>query len=427
MTSPQRTFLFLQGLASPFFAKLGRELLARGHRVRKVNLSLGDQLFWPFKATSYRGSAEEWRAFLSRHCREHGVTDVILFGDCRPYHRVAIALAEHRGFAVHVFEEGYLRPNWITAERGGVNGFSLLPRDPEVVRALGGAIEPPPEAHFASSFVRRASWDVIYSIASAIGRPIFPAYSHHRPNHVFAEYAAWLRRIGRRRRARRHADAEVERAVARQGGYYLVPMQLDTDYQIRVHSRYGDLGEFLDEVFASFAAHAPAEAELVVKVHPLDSGLIDRERQVAGLVARHGLGTRVRLIDGGYLPTLLVEARGVVVVNSTVGTGALQAGRPTIALGPAIYDVAGLTYQGGLDGFWTEAPPPDPELFECFRKLIIQQTQVNGGYFSKTAIRMAVPGAADRVSSLEPLPRLRPAGFREPEAEQAYGQTQPAE
>ena len=45
--APQpRSFLFLQGPISNFFDRLGRALIARGHRVHRINLHFGDQLFW---------------------------------------------------------------------------------------------------------------------------------------------------------------------------------------------------------------------------------------------------------------------------------------------------------------------------------------------------------------------------------------------
>ena len=43
----------------------------------------------------------------------------------------AIRIATMRGLTVHVFEEGYLRPNWVTLEQGGVNNNSAMLRDPD--------------------------------------------------------------------------------------------------------------------------------------------------------------------------------------------------------------------------------------------------------------------------------------------------------
>ena len=36
-------------------------------------------------------------------------------------------LARRRSLRLHLFEEGYLRPDWITLEREGVNANSRLP------------------------------------------------------------------------------------------------------------------------------------------------------------------------------------------------------------------------------------------------------------------------------------------------------------
>ena len=42
-----RTFLFLQGVCSPFFARLADALEKCGHRVLKINFNVGDDLYWP--------------------------------------------------------------------------------------------------------------------------------------------------------------------------------------------------------------------------------------------------------------------------------------------------------------------------------------------------------------------------------------------
>ena len=96
----QRTFLFLQGLSTPFFVRLAGAIAARGHRIERINLSGGDRVFWPrLGAVDYRGRFPDWRSFLGAFLHERGVSDVILFGDCRPYHRVAVDLARSRGIA----------------------------------------------------------------------------------------------------------------------------------------------------------------------------------------------------------------------------------------------------------------------------------------------------------------------------------------
>ena len=79
----------------------------------------------------------------------------------------------------------------------------------------------------------------------------------------------------------------------------------------------------VDYVLESFAHFAPAEAILLVKEHPLDSGYCNWRRHVARVARRLGVADRVHHIDGGELDELASAAVGMVCVNSTSGTLAL--------------------------------------------------------------------------------------------------------
>ncbi|HYZ41118.1 MAG TPA: capsular biosynthesis protein, partial [Stellaceae bacterium] len=136
-------------MATRFFERLGRALAERGHAVHRVNFNGGDRAFWRLPgAVDFRGRPQEWPEFLDELIVGKAISDVILFGDCRPLHRAAIRIAEERLLRIHVVEEGYLRPDWITFEEGGVNGHSSLPRDPdwyrERARSLPAWSDPPP-------------------------------------------------------------------------------------------------------------------------------------------------------------------------------------------------------------------------------------------------------------------------------------------
>jgi capsular polysaccharide export protein len=136
--SQSRSFLFLQGVCSPFFARLADRLKGDGHRVFKINFNAGDCAYWGARpASNYRGAVSELGDFLNDTYQRYGITDQILFGDSRPVHRPAVNHGEVFGVRTHVFEEGYFRPFWLTLEREGVNGHSLLPRDPDWFREVG--------------------------------------------------------------------------------------------------------------------------------------------------------------------------------------------------------------------------------------------------------------------------------------------------
>lgn len=397
------TFLFLQGLASTFFSDLGAALTARGHQVRRINFCPGDWLFWRGGADHYRGTRPAWEGWLDAYVASHGVTDIVLFGDCRPYHVVARAVAVARGLRVHVFEEGYIRPNWITCELGGVNGYSTLPKTAEAVRALARRLPQPGRAMPSTGdMALRSIWDVGYNIANVCFPYLYPRFRSHRPTHIAMEYAGWIKKFSRRGRTRREAARcnEIYNAVG--CDYFLLPLQLDSDYQIRVHSPFLGVEGFMDRVIKSFAEASQAPTRLLVKLHPLDAGLINWRKFARASARRHGVSERLDFIDGGELPSLIAGARGVVIVNSTVGMLSLEMGRPTLALGTAIYNMPGLTHQGDIDGFWTAPVAPDLELMSDFRRVVLHRTQVNGGYFSKSAIARAVAAAVPRIEMALP-------------------------
>jgi len=422
MSTPasRRRILFLQGLASAFFRRLGVALEARGHTVHRINFNGGDKLFWRRPgAIDFRGTLEEWPAFLGELLESRRITDIVLFGDCRPLHRVAIKLAAHRGIPAHVFEEGYLRPSWITHEVGGVNAYSSLPRDPHWYRATAKTL--PPWENLPSApgnFLRRATEDVLYNVATVALGWRFPGYRTHRPWHPFVEYAGWLAKFVRGPLTRRRSDRLMRMAVGGREPFYLLPLQLDCDFQIREHSPFSGIERALDHIITSFARAAPRDTRLVIKEHPLDNGMTDWRRIAERIATARGVAARVVYLHHGDLAALLKRTRAVVTVNSTVGTLALGEGIPVIALGQAIYDFAGLTFQGALDDFWTRGTPADPSLVDAFRRVIGARTLVYGGFFSEQGLTAAVNGSIARLEAVAaPATAVLPAGAGDPLAD----------
>ena len=93
-------FCFCRARSRAFSTGLHARLIARGHRVHRVNLHLGDRLFWRLPAIYYRGRFVDWRDFVADLLERHQVTDLVLHGDRRPYHIVAAEEARARGIAV---------------------------------------------------------------------------------------------------------------------------------------------------------------------------------------------------------------------------------------------------------------------------------------------------------------------------------------
>ena len=389
---PTHNFLFLQGVSSPFFNRLATALRGIGQRVHSVRFNVGDNLYGangPYLRCPHR--AEDMDAWYAQVFRQLDITDLVLFGDCRPVHRPAVTLARLYGVRVHVFEEGYFRPYWVTLERDGVNNHSRLPRDPQWYREVGKHIPRYQNGNaFKLSFTARATHDVLYHAGGALNALCYPRYRTHAPYSAAVEYAGFVRQGLRLLRARVHDDALVAEVARERHPTFLLPLQLDSDAQIRDHSPFQNMEQVIEHVIDSFSLNAPFDARLLVKNHPLTPGLINYRKVTDRLAQQYGVADRVHFMESGHMPTLLSHIAGMITVNSTAGASAILHHRPTCTLAEPIYAMPGLTHQGGLDSFWMHAEAPDNTLFQRFRNTVIHTTQINGGFYTACGIDMAV-------------------------------------
>ena len=401
-----RTVLLLQGLMGPLFRRLGQGLTAAGHRVHKVNFNGGDRMFWRLpNGVDYRGGLSDWPDVFRAMLHDLAVTDVVLFGDCRDHHLPATRICREAGVPVHVFDEGYIRPDWVTLELGGVNGHSSLPRDPQWFRDTAAALPPvPPHQQVPASFRRRATEGLVYNVADVLTRWRYPHWNNHRPWHPVVEGVGWYRKLRGRKEREKRSAALLARLQHADEPYFVFPLQLESDAQIRLHSPFAGMAPAIRLVIESFAAQAPADTRLVVKEHPLDNGVRNWEQETADMAALFGVAGRVDYLPWGDIVPITRRARGMVTVNSTSGTFGLASGVPVVVLGHAVYDVPDLTFQGGLDAFWQNSVPPDPDTFAAYRRVLIERCLIPGGFFSDEALDKVVRHAVARLEGRPLLP-----------------------
>lgn len=408
MSTTKRTFLLLQGVCSPFFRALATALEHQGFMVLKVNFNAGDQLFWLGKpALNFRGKLTDLPDWLDDVYRQYQVTDQILFGDQRPVHLLARSAADQAKVTSHVYEEGYFRPYWVTLERGGVNADSALPINPDWYQTTAASLPAlAPISIFPGSFARRAFYDVIYHLAGAWNWLLFPHYCTHAPMNAAKEYLGYIRRLPMQSWHQRRDALTLQKLVKSGRRYYFLPLQLSSDAQIRKHSGYADMPQVIQAVVASFASFAPPDVVLLLKNHPLDVGWNNYPALLRELSVQYQLGDRLLYTETGDLDLILQNCQGCVTVNSTVGALSLAAGKPTIALGKAIYALPGLTFAGALDQFWLQGAHPDQALWRSFQQTVLQLTQLNGGFYCDEGIKLAVqhslPWLMAEYTTLEP-------------------------
>jgi len=406
------SFLFLQGLASPFFRILANKLVAGGAFVHRVNFCAGDVWFArgidkKVNQTNFRGNHSALKETYHTLIKEHHVTTMILFGDCRPIHKIARDAAAEKGIEIIVFEEGYIRPGWITCEFGGTNDGSPLPRRAADIRKRAVTLTDLTQTELTqkksvqpslpNAMPPRVKMDLQFHAANLNNFWWFPNYVTHRPEKVYAELKGWLARFWRKRRYRTENEALIKLYETTKARFFFIPLQLTSDFQIREHSPYDGVPDFLGEVIASFAKKAKKTDTLLIKSHPLDNGMIDYRALIATCTAIHGITDRVCYVEGGDLAGFLTASKGVVLVNSTVGFAALKSQKPLKVMGRAVYDMAGLTHQGSLDSFWQRADKPDTKLVTDFLKVVRADSQIYGDFFTNLGMELATTVAANRL------------------------------
>jgi capsular polysaccharide export protein len=390
-----RNVLLLQGPAGPFFRQLGYYWMRRGARVTKVNFHAGDDFYFRGdEVISFRAPMSEWPRRLREIVAE------------RHIHKPARALSVERGVALWAFEEGYIRPDYVTLERGGVNCFSALRAlTPEAIQEMPERALPKPNG-YANSFSMRVRHTGTYFVLGWMLGFRYPHYRHHKPIRT-AEAFLWARAL-----LRKHLYAYTQRArIARlldasTPPFFLVPLQVQHDSQITRHSAYGWVGEFIEQVVTSFAAHAPAEALLVFKHHPMDRGHTHYGKHIRALARHYAIKHRVFYVHDAHMPSMLRHACGCVLVNSTTAMQALYHGVPVIALGEAFFSKPGLTYQGGLDDFWRAPGSVDRAAFMRYRAHIIATTQLNGCFHAGIEDIAGARRAGGRVAEQPAYDRL---------------------
>lgn len=396
-----RNFLIISAPFGPFGKELAAELRARGGRCDRVILNAGDLLDWgPANAFAYFGGARGWGAWLRALVQREGVTDLITYGDSSAYAAEAIAVGQCLGLKVHVLEQGYFRPDWITLERDGVNARSRLPRDPSWYLAEAARTPARDDQVVGPAMSSAVYWIARYHLAAFLCHVVFARFrfGYSRPPPLQA-LGHTVRYLFRRLIVHGHAG-RLRRMMNAPGPVFVALLQRPGDSQLWRHSAFERTADFLKAVVSSFAAHAPADARLMVRPHPLDPGLDPHERILARIAAEAGVADRVAFVDDGKLHEILPRIAGAVCVNSTAGLAAIEFGRPTLVLGRAIYDMRGLTHQGGLDRFWTAPEAPDAALYQAFRKVVLAKTQVNGAFATPRGRELAVKAVAARLEDL---------------------------
>ncbi|MBA8879362.1 capsular biosynthesis protein [Phyllobacterium myrsinacearum] len=396
----------MQGPVGPFFRTLANTFEASGFDVLKINFNGGDWLFSHGPGTlNFCGSMDAWSDWLDAFIRSRRPEAIVLFGDSRPYHRQAIMVALRAGVPVSSFEEGYVRPNFITCEWDGNNALSPLrrPRPARHESPAADAVEP-----VRGNLFRAMTFFAIrYYLAKTAGAVFFRGNVHHRSRGILSESILWTRNFYRKIR---HYPANNEMMLNLienlENQYFVVALQVHDDQQLLRHGRGWTMEKLITESIRSFRRFASPEHHLVIKVHPMDRGHKSYRPFAMELARIAGCDDRVHIVDDGSIGLLIRHSLGLVTVNSTSGLLALNHGKPVLSLGEAIYNKRDLVWTrygddldgtSGIDGFWLSPAPPKRDAVKAFNKRMHEESLVNGSFYLRNLIDATTKRVVQRI------------------------------
>ena len=391
--------LLLQGPMGGFFSKFSQWLNDQGIQSFKVNFNGGDAYFSKGidLSFSYTGAPEEFSTWIGNFIENHDIDAIVCFGDCRYYHQVAKKVSVKKSIRFFAFEEGYIRPNYVTFEENGVNFYSNflshLKLDQNIHTEKNTDL-----LDVNASFNTMVWSSILYYFFMLLYTFKYPQYKHHRLMGVWTEAYYWCWSGIRRLKNALLEKAKFEKFIEQHKfEYFVFALQVHNDFQIRTHSDLRCVKKYIEVVIKNFAQHANQSHHLVLKHHPMDRGYRHYGSEIKRLARQYGIEGRVHYFCDIHLPTLLKNSVGFVAVNSTTGIQALYHDVPVKVLGHALYNLPKLTNQHKLADFWQYPGVVDSAYFNKFREELIHYSQLNGSFYGDSPW-MSQAGKLSRVS-----------------------------
>lgn len=367
----------------------------------RIIFNAGDRLFHEkARMVSYAGTMTAWLDWFESFVGNFNADAVLLFGDQRPIHRAAIDVCNRLGIPVISFEEGYLRPSYITMERGGNNAHSPMRK-----WRMGKTVPQNAVPHcqmIGNGFPQIARLATSYFVAMNFGRLSYPYYKHHRHRPLPHEALLWSRNAFRKWRYRVRDFQKIQWIVENlDGRYFIGALQVHDDLQVRSYGRGWTVEKMMESAVASFAEFANPADHLVFKGHPLDRGHSASRHTLAELADLYQVADRVHFVDDGSLGLLARHSRGMLTINSTSAMVSFNNGRPVFALGDCFYEA--LTVNRGnqsreaLARFWRAAPLVDKKAWRAFCADLVENSLIEGSFYIENEIEPTCQNVCARM------------------------------
>ena len=376
--------LFLVGPIGTFFSRLSNYLEVNGISTYKISFPLYEFGFRKSKRIYYSKSIYEFKELLIKTLIEKNIKHIFMYGNLLIPHRYALEVVEDfkkKGIEIytHIFELGYIRPDFVTLEDKNINYKSsfILNKD-FYFNQEPYTLLPIPKRY--SRFRVRKIWKAITFINHSFTNYKIVESEHKlqpKPIFIWFQLKGFLLKyyFGL-------SEYKLKKRCFNKQFFFIVIIQVSSDSQLTKGSRFKSNEEFIYKVIKDFARAKLDNVNLIFKHHPRDRGYINYNYFVKKISDKFCIGNKVFYIHDFSLTKIFTnpKCKGTVLINSTVGYQSLYHSIPLKALGISAYNINGLTHHGSLISFFKKPNFVDKLLFRKFYKYIIENSQINSNF-----------------------------------------------
>ena len=369
--------LFLVGPIGTFFARLSNYLEENNVRTYKVSFPLYEYGFPKSRLIKFHQDIYLFKNFLKKILIDKQIKHIFMYGNVLIPHRQALTLVEELkkkdiSINTHIFELGYLRPNFVTLESKGINFSSSFIKSREFYLEQDSYKSLPiPKKH--ARFRIRKIWKMIAFLNHSFKNYKIVNKPHKlepKPIYIWYQIKGFFLKF-----YFKFSEYKLKRKCLFEKKFFLVILQVSTDSQVTEGSDIKNNEKFIYKVIKDFAK-VNADYNLVFKHHPRDRGYINYSNQIVKFSKEFGVYKKVFYIHDYFLSKIFQNSncKGTVLINSTVGYQSLYHSVPLKSLGITPYNIMGLSDQRDLISFFEDPSNVD----------ILENSQINGnfdGYF----------------------------------------------
>lgn len=308
-------------------------------------------------------------SYLRKYLLDNNIELVTMHNDLRWQHSLSIEICKELGVKCLITERGIIRPDTTTIEFQGVNAYSSLPKDKEFYKNYS-IHEKTLRSYKVSKFtsLKVNLKFIVFIILNKIGSIFNLNTQVKNRDYSLVKFAKLF--LKQKLTKKNSLDVSLPKK------YLFVPLQVNTDTQLLIHSDFQDMQEFICKVEKEFYS-LDTGMGLVFKRHPMEQGMVEYKFDTRSIVVNSDTNELVQ------------NSECVITINSTVGFEAIQKYKLVIVLGEAFFKIDGIAVCSSKDSFKDDMQNVldgnielDNEAIEAFVKYLKFEYQVNGSLFN---------------------------------------------